>query len=62
MSETNTVNCTMAVRKTCKYRAKFEGKYCCYYSALMEKSRGCSYVACDKYVKSKKEMVVKGIE
>ena len=62
MSETNLVNCTMAVRKTCKYRAKFEGRYCCYYLALMKQSRGCSYSACDKYVKSKKEMVIKDIE
>ena len=49
----NTVNCTQAVRKTCKYGLYGIQQWTCDYIGKAGHMRGCPCEECDKYVKVK---------
>ena len=45
------VNCTQAVRKTCKYGLYGAHEWTCDYIERTGRMRGCPYQACTKYIK-----------
>ena len=55
MKKHPTIKCTQSVRKTCKYGLYGAREYTCNYIEIEGHRRGCSYEACDKYVKIKEQ-------